>query len=143
MTGSSDSDDKHRAVQKNGTDRQQDRAIRDLRSDWLAWRDEDEATHRQIIATVAEIGGDIKAAGAVGRILWGLVFIFLSTLGGVLGWYAARIGDLEKRIEEVNRVSGEHEKEGMEIGRSLRRDVDNLAAEVREWRNHAQRHHKD
>jgi hypothetical protein len=119
--------DPHQRPSKNGKDRQQDRELRELRED-------NHEQHRDITALIASLQGDVKAGALVGRVLWLLAFVFLSTLSGVIGWMANRIDDLRDEIDEVEHIAVEHEKEGMEIGRGLRRDVDSNEQDIKELR---------
>ena len=71
--------------------------------------------HTAIMAQIVELISDKKALRVVGVIL-GFV---LGSLVGLVLWAA-------DRIDEVEDGAQQHEAEGMEIGRGLRRDVDRL-----------------
>jgi len=71
--------------------------------------------HQAIMAQIVELVSDKKALRVVGIVL-GFV---LGSLVGLVLWAA-------DRVDEVEDGAQQHEAEGMEIGRGLRRDVDRL-----------------
>lgn len=134
MTRSSDSDDSHRAVSKNGKDREQDRALRDLRADWASWKEDharwqrdDEEIHRGLESGVTEIQKKLYAAGIVGRIIWVIVAAVASTLVGFLAWIASQNASLRDELHQ-------HITFGEERGRVIMRELDECAEEIKELR---------
>ena len=111
-------------LQKNGHDQSQDRDIRDLRLS-------NETEHKDIGASVSGLR----------RMLWGLLLAGLAGIVGVVSYITAQVTsmrhdvrDLEREVDAVEILAREHESEGLEIGRGLRRDVDKLEQEVKEHR---------
>jgi hypothetical protein len=126
-------------ITKNGHDQIQDRDIRELRELVLEYKEDNSKQHEYIVSLISSIQGDVKAASWVGRVLWGVVFIFITFLGAFLGWAATQIYDLGDEIKEVRETSRSHIASDAIIANNLRHDIDVIEVEIKE----AKQDHKE
>jgi hypothetical protein len=138
-------------LHKNGHDRLQDRDINALRTavDALevSLEDKHEKTRTAFEAfkasndrTHQEIAGNIRTGTTVGRLLWGLVFIFVTSLGGLLGYGFGRFDDLQIEVQTLksfqaadsvressqNRIDDRHDREIKVIREQMRQDREQI-----------------
>lgn len=134
MANSYDSSDEHRAVRKNGHDQAQDRDLRELRRAIDAYREENVKQHAVLSDALKDMQGNWKGATMLAKLIWGLTFFFLSTLGGMVGWGAARLNELEHEIAKIDSRTSSDWSQGRKWGEQLDKDILRLEAEIRELR---------
>jgi hypothetical protein len=117
-------------ISKNGHDHIQDRDIRELRAYLSEYKDSNDSQHQSIIAMVSSIQGDVKAASWIGKILWGFAFVFMTTLGGFLGWSANQLSIMSDDISEVKAFSLSHVNKSDVIVEGLSKEIEHNEKEL-------------
>jgi len=139
-------------LHKNGHDRLQDRDISALRTAVDALEVSLEDKHEKTRTafedfkssndrTHQEIAGNIRTGTTVGRLLWGLVFIFVTSLGGLLGYGFGRFDDLQVEVQELSAYFSGFQKLGLKWGEDLDRTDDRHDREIKILRERLQQHH--
>lgn len=111
-------------LQKNGRDQSQDREMRDMK------QSNDDA-HKEIGASV----------GGIRKMLWGLLLTGLAGLIGVMSYITGQVNAMRNELhqlddhvdESITQQRGDA-REGFELARGLRRDIDKNAKDVTELR---------
>ncbi|MGB5734480.1 MAG: hypothetical protein WBM40_08560 [Thiohalocapsa sp.] len=133
---SSDSDDGHQAVKKNGKDQLQDRELRVLREDFRAFRKDDKATHDELKAGVAGIDNRIGKYVFAGRVLWALAAASLGSVGtGVI----SLLGDVSTLKTQAAAIT-QHDQDLREDFRELREDLRALRTLVQQHQINKREH---
>ena len=83
---------------------------------------------------VQRVSTDLASFTLAGRLLWGLVFVFISTLGALLGWGYAEINKLEDEVHAVTSKQAAFEERGTKWGEDLDDDVSRIDDELKELR---------
>ena len=136
MTRTSDSDDGHQAVKKNGKDQLQDRELRVLREDFRAFRKDDTKTHNDLKAGVASIDNRIGKYVFAGRVLWALAAASLGSLGtGVI----ALLDDVSS-LKTQTAATVERDRGLKEELRELRQDLRALRTLVQQHQINKREH---
>jgi len=129
-----DSDPAHRAVSKNGKDRLQDSAIRELTGELRAHISEEMGHHRLVENEVQSLGSEIKKYVFAGRVAW----TFLGILGaGVVAYQAnldIKVRELESRVDDLQSKQHAFEERGTRWGQDLDRNVLDIKQDIREIR---------
>lgn len=120
----------------NGNEARQDRAIDDLAKDLRRFTKEDKAVHEQLVEGVGELQGDLKAFALVGKVIWGVLFIFLTVLGTLLGYGYNEISHIERKLQEVDSRTQADWANGKRWSQSLDKDVQHLEDAIQELRRH-------
>lgn len=129
-------------VSKNGIEARQDAEIKALRNDFAEYRSYDIKIHERlgdkVDGVVGKVDGVVSKLGAytfAGKLVWGLVGIFLASLAGLFGWQTARISHLHDKMDSLNSRLSRIEA----IDQHLDTDLDNLRYQIRELRKHLDR----
>lgn len=111
-------------LQKNGRDQSQDREMRDMKQS-------NEDAHKEIGSSV----------GVIRKMLWGLLLAGLAGLIGIVSYITGQVNamrdDLQNLDEQVDDAITQQRgdaREGFELARGLRRDIDKNEKDVTELR---------
>ena len=137
-----DTPTKQYRVTKDSTEARQDAEIMALRADFAEhqsnfadYRTEDRAVHKELGAGVANVANTLGKYTFAGKIVWGLVGVFLASLAGLFGWQTARIGHLHDKMDSLNARLSKIEA----IDQHLDTDLGNLRYQIRELRKYLDR----
>ena len=129
-----DSDPAHRTAYKNGKDRLQDSAIRELTGELRAHISEEMGHHRRVEDEVAELASEIKKYVFAGRVAWA----FLAILGaGVVSYQAnldIRLRSMEVRVDDLETKQHAFEERGTKWGQDLDRNMLEMKQDIRDLR---------
>jgi len=125
-----DTPTKQYRVTKDNTEARQDEEIRKLRDDFAAYRSDDIRIHRELTELVTGVAGTLGKYTFAGKLVWGLVGIFLASLAGLFGWQTARIGSLHTKFDDINARVSRIEAHTQDTNS----DVDDLRQQIRELR---------
>ena len=116
MTSSSDSDEGHRAVKKNGHDQSQDREIRDLKKEFREFCKQDIGSHQRLHESIESVDHKLGKYVFAGRIIWAVIGVAIVGLGSLLGWMTSEIGSHDDKIQEINagQRATERQDEGLD-----------------------------
>lgn len=121
-------------LQKNGHDRLQDSAIRELTGELRAHISEEMGHHRRVENEVAELASEIKKYVFAGRVAW----TFLAILGaGVVSYQAnldIRLRSMEVRVDDLETKQHAFEERGTKWGQDLDRSVLEMRQDIRDLR---------
>ena len=144
--------DRPREISKNGRDHRQDSDIRDLKE---ALHDLENSTYskhellRDKIDSFREtndqvhtgLRADIQTGTTVGRLLWGLAFLFLTSLGGLLGYGFSEIDRLDNEIHVIEaKTIANLATQGSKL-EVADRDITRLYLSIKELRDIIERKH--
>ena len=130
-----DTPTKQYRVTKDNTEARQDEEIRKLRDDFAAYRSDDIRIHRELTELVTGVAGTLGKYTFAGKLVWGLVGIFLASLAGLFGWQTARISHLHEKMDNLNARLSKIEA----IDQHLDTDLGNLRYQIRELRKYLDR----
>jgi hypothetical protein len=135
----SDTDPHHRGLSKNGHDQLQDHAIRDLHDEFSAHIKDEEDHHTENAEAHAEIFNFLRDAKNDDkwkrRIFGGGWSLLVLAVGALAGWLSSnetRLDALDKHIHEVQAEERGNAREGFQLAKDLRNDIDNNEDSIRE-----------